>query len=203
MNALLAFATPSLQRMNLRLYVTVQILLLLAIMLLLFGGSAQAQEASAASTVFDFGPIVAELLTFLAPTIATVLGLVGLWVLQRLAGFLKLRIDAGHRAAIEQGFDRAVAFAIEKLGDQARGGIPIDLKHDAVVVAAEYARRSVPDALRHFGVTDARLDQMVESRLHGWVFDPKADEVSEPALDGLVRDTSRSTRPELQASSAS
>lgn len=143
----------------------------------LFTSAEPSFAQSAASSVFDFGPLVSETIAFLAPTVATVLGLVGMWVLQRLARFLGLKIDAGHRATVEQGLDRAIGYAIDRVGSIPIGGIPIDMKYSAVEHAASYAQRRIPDALKHFGITPTALAEMIESRLEGLVVDPLQEDV--------------------------
>ncbi len=155
-------------------------MLAVAIVTLCMGVSnpAHAQEV-ARSAVVDFGPALADMLLYLAPTIVSVVGLFGVWVLQRLGSVLKLKVDAGHRQAIEQALHHAVGFALEKVGDKARGGIPIDLKSDGLAVAVSYAQRSIPGAIGYFGITDERLRDMVESRMEHVLFDPAADVVSE------------------------
>ncbi|WP_279480283.1 hypothetical protein [Aureimonas sp. SK2] len=173
--AFLRAADPR-SRITIAVFAIGQLALALLLVAVLLAGAAHAQDAGAVApvTVYDFGPWVGPLLDFLAPTILGVASLLGLWVLNRVSSWLGLRIDADRRQAVEQGLAHAVAFAIEKVGDRARGGIPVDLKSEAIATAAGYAQRSVPGALKHFGVDSHRLGEMIESRLEGLIFDPAA-----------------------------
>lgn len=136
-----------------------------------------------AGTVVDLGPTATAVLSAVAPLVFTALSTVALWVLGRVARWLGLGIDERHRKAIDQALAHAVAFATERLGDRAKGGILIDMKSGAIAAAITYAQRAVPDALKHFRIDDDRLREMVEARLDGLVVDP-----SIPASDmRLVR----------------
>jgi len=176
------------QRRAWGIYATVHIAILLAILVLFFAEPARAQDAIVApSTTYDFGPWVLAFIDFIAPTLIGVAGLLGVWVLKRLSSWLGLQIDDSQRQAVEQALLHAVNFALEKVGDRAKGGIPIDLKRDAIVSAAEYAHRSIPDALKHFNIDDLRLAEMIESRLEHVLVDPRVPQISTavPELDRM------------------
>ncbi|WP_026379376.1 hypothetical protein [Afifella pfennigii] len=129
--------------------------------------------ATAAGTSVDFGPLASVTIEYLAPIVVTVLGTLATWVLGRIGTRTGLAIDAGHREAIEQALGRAVGYAATQLENRAAGGIPINLKSRALTTATNYALAAVPDALKHFGITAARLSEMVEARLSGMLVDPE------------------------------
>lgn len=175
------------QRRAWGLFATVHLAILAIMLILLFAAPARAQEVPLPSaTTFDFGPWAMAILDFVAPTLIGVVGLLGVWILKRLAAWLGLKIDDSQRAAVEQALLHAVNFALEKVGDRAKGGIPIDLKHDAIVTAAAYAQRSIPGALKHFNIDDRRLAEMVESRLEGVLVEDGSRTVSEPVTAASI-----------------
>lgn len=135
---------------------------------------ATAQEAGASAATVDFGPLATIAIEIVAPIVVTVLGGLATWVLAKVGKSTGLRIDSEHRSAIEQGLGRAVGYAITKLEDRAKGGIPINLRNEAIATASRYALESVPGALEHFGVTSDRLSEMIEARLEGLLIDPDA-----------------------------
>lgn len=144
----------------------------LLLTLVLGPAMAQGPDPAVRTTIFDFGPIVAEIVGLVAPAVATLVSILVIWVLDRLRRWLGLKVDAGHRAAVEQGLDRAVGYVMERLQNRALGGIPLDCKSSAIVMAAAYARSRIPDALKHFGVSSRGLTEMVEARLEGLIIDP-------------------------------
>ena len=154
---------------------SVRIAALAALTLIGAAGAAQA----ATDGVVDLGPAVSAAVEILAPIAITGAVSIGGWlltesvkVLRRIRKSKELEIDAGHRAAIEKALRQAATYAVGRLDDRAKGGIPIAVKSQAIEIAAEYAIDSVPDALKHFGISPERLKSMAESRLTEWVFDP-------------------------------
>lgn len=157
----------------------------LACTLIAIAGLSAVALAQTPSTVVDAGPAVASLIAYLTPAAVAAIGALGSWVLVRLKSFLGLKVDDLHRAAIEQGFERAIGFAMSKFGDKARRGIPIDVKNEAIKVASDYVLRAVPQALTHFGKSDSDIADMIEARLEGLLFNPAALApviVAEPAI---------------------
>lgn len=124
------------------------------------------------TAIVDVGPATAAVIAWLAPILLVLLVGGGGWIAARLAGLLGLKINALQRAVIDHGLDRAIGYAIAKLGDRAQGGIPVKVKSEAIAVAAEYAVNAIPGALKHFGKSRDDLAQMLESRLEGLLVDP-------------------------------
>jgi hypothetical protein len=91
----------------------------------------------------------------------------GGYAITRLSAWLKLREDSEVRAYLNQALERAVDLALA----EAKGRLPAyaKLAHPEVsgVVerAAEYARETVPDALKRFGIDSAGLRERVSARL--------------------------------------
>lgn len=97
---------------------------------------------------------------------AGVLALGG-YAIQRLATWLKLRQDSEVRAYLNQALERAVDLALA----EAKGRLPAyaRLAHPEVTTAveraAEYARTTVPDALRRFGIDGDGLRDRISARI--------------------------------------
>ena len=138
----------------------------------------------AAQQTIDLGPAAAETIEWIAPIILVAgVGLVG-WLLTRRASMMGLKINALQRAVVDQGLDRAIGYAISRLGDRARGGIPIVVKNEAIAVAADYAVRAIPGALKHFKKNRDELADMIEARLEGVLVD--ADKPVSPQLSPMT-----------------
>jgi len=138
--------------------------------LTLIGAASTAQAAT--DGVVDLGPVASVAIEVVAPVLITLLGGLASLALARISKSTGLKIDADHRAAIDQALRKAATYAVGRLDDRAKGGIPIAVKSEAIEIAADYALNSVPDALKHFGIGTDRLKSMVEARLTEWVFDP-------------------------------
>ncbi|WP_018701415.1 hypothetical protein [Amorphus coralli] len=134
------------------------------------GAAVTAQAAT--DGVVDLGPVASAAIEVVAPVLITLLGGLASLALARISKSTGLKIDADHRAAIDQALRKAATYAVGRLDDRAKGGIPIAVKSEAIEIAADYALSSVPDALKHFGIGTDRLKSMVEARLTDWVFDP-------------------------------
>lgn len=129
-------------------------------------------HAAEATTAVDFGPAATAIIEWLAPMIAALVVAFGSWVASKLASLLGLKITAMQRATIDHGLDRGIGYAISRLSDRAAGGIPVKFKNEAVAMAADYAMRAIPDALKYFRKGRSELDDMIESRLEGLLVDP-------------------------------
>lgn len=155
--------------------IAVAIPLICAAAFLVLIGAAGAAQAATDGTV-DLGPLASATIEIVAPIALTALSGLLTWVLARIGKSTGLQIDAGHRAALDQALRKAATYAVGRLDDRAKGGIPIAVKSEAIEIATDYALRSVPDALKHFGVGTDRLRSMVEARLSEWMIDPDAIE---------------------------
>ncbi|MBP0439453.1 hypothetical protein [Tianweitania sediminis] len=129
----------------------------------------------------DLGPTVVATLSWLAPILFAVLMALAVWLLTKVTGWLGLKTNALQRDVVEQGLARAIGYAISKLGDRAAGGIPIYVKSQAIEIAAEYALKAIPGALKHFEKTRDDLADMIEARLDGVLIDPEREATS-PAI---------------------
>ena len=157
----------------------------------LTAGLAHAQDvaiganASRASAVVDFGPLANLVLSYIAPTLGTLLMGLAAFVLAAIKKKTGWQTDAAAGAILDQGLQKAIGYAVVQLQDHKIGGIPIDLKSEAVATAVRYAQGKLPGALAHFGVTQASLEEMVEARLEGLLIDPGVEMAG--AIAGRVR----------------
>lgn len=118
--------------------------------------------AAPTDTVVNFGP----LLELIKPVALAGLAAAGGYVLTRVLRLVGVQLDAGHRAAIEQGLERAIGYAANKVPDIVKVEPTLDVKSVLIAEAANYALEHIPDALSHFGITPERLNDMIEARLN-------------------------------------
>jgi hypothetical protein len=91
--------------------------------------------------------------------------MLGSFVLLRLRQFLRLRADAEVRGYLTAALDRAVEFGLAEARRRATGAELGTRAAVASEVARDYVRRRVPEALAHFAIETADLDQMIRARM--------------------------------------
>jgi hypothetical protein len=100
---------------------------------------------------------------YLMPVLGTIVtGAIG-WGAMAFQAWSGYQIEAKHREALHSAIMTGIGFARSKLTGS---GPAIDEKQ-VVIQAKEYVERSVPDALRHFGLDKAagNLAEMIASKL--------------------------------------
>ncbi len=130
--------------------------------------AAFAADAAAASTSIDFQSVATLVLAALAAAVAAI-ARVGV---KALTGYLEtktgIELDASTRAYLNTALDSAVGWATLKASERlGRQPISIDVKSAVVADAANYLLDRVPDALAHFSLTNADVEQLIEARLTG------------------------------------
>jgi hypothetical protein len=136
-------------------------------------------------TFIDFGHLVPEILAALGALVTVAIG----WAASKFSQYTNIKIEADHRAALHQAINTGIQLAVTKFGGSGR----IDVKNALVASAAEWVIKSVPDALKWFGLhdtvggrdvpttkVDPKLTAMIESKLpmHGVGQDPLEMEVA-------------------------
>jgi hypothetical protein len=137
-----------------------------ALVLALLSAAAPAWAAEGGGTVLDLSPYMAELVAAIGAVLVAIAGA----ALRAFHRFLErrwgLELDAETRAYLQDALDRAVDYGVARAAAAAAAAAPsVDLRHEAVRHAAEYALDRVPDALARFGITPAALTRMVEARI--------------------------------------
>lgn len=131
---------------------------------LVFLGAVYAVTAFAAdgsipitSFIDPFRPYVMEVASI------AIAGLVG-WAARRVHQLTGLNIEARHREALQSALENGARLVIERIGRSAAGkSVPVGnaILEDGV----EYVLRSVPDAVRFFGLTPQRLGELLRPKL--------------------------------------
>lgn len=82
------------------------------------------------------------------------------WIKDRFA----IELDEKHAAAINQAIYNGLSFAKQKGLDWTKN-LSVEIKNQAIAEAARYVERSVPDALRHHGLGEDRLAELILARI--------------------------------------
>ena len=116
------------------------------------------------------------LLDILLQTAATILMALASWAALAIRNKFKIDVDVSKggilQNAIEKGVDYARGFIVG-----ADGRVNIHVKNLMVGMALNYVKGKVPEMIKHFGIDDNSLTEMIEARLN-----PKIE--TEPVPDG-------------------
>lgn len=106
-----------------------------------------------------------QVISYVAPLI--VIAVLG-WLASLYARVTGKELEAKHREALQLALTSGLNWAIQKVLDgklNKDGTVPEGQKALVVAKAQEYVKTSVPDAVRHFGITPSTMDKLVESKL--------------------------------------
>ena len=110
--------------------------------------------------MIEFGPLIDVVIEILASLVL----IVGMLAVRALKKKFDIEVDEKMNARINEALERGVEFAKVKLKE--RGDrLGLSTKDAVVAEAANYVIAGVPNALTHFGLTPARIAEMVEARL--------------------------------------
>lgn len=116
-----------------------------------------------AETVISLAPAYDALLPMIRDTLISVLAVAVTWVLSLIKTKTGLDIEARHREALQGALTKAVDYAIQLV---APDRIPdIRVRNEIIGEALGYVMRAVPDAIRHFGLSESALRSRILARL--------------------------------------
>ncbi|PZU89088.1 MAG: hypothetical protein DI527_16270 [Chelatococcus sp.] len=125
--------------------------------------AAFAQEV-ATSTKVDVAPIVDGFFSYVSAALSAVVALAIGFISARLYSWLGINIEARHREALHSAIMTGANAALARVADLI-GGKAVDVKSTAVAEAVNYVLGAVPDAVKFFGLTEAKLSEMVAAKL--------------------------------------
>jgi hypothetical protein len=143
-------------------------------------GSALSQEAvgTVVESVIDFKPILNELVL----AVASVIGAALLYLAKLARDWFKAKTgvelqisDEQVRQVLDRAIQYGIAFVVGRFADRAQ----ITVSNAQVAQIANYVIAAVPGALKQFGITPERLQDMIRARIVAWT---DGNAVTEPAL---------------------
>ena len=158
----------------------------LAAVAILFCYPALAQEAAAPAAtgggIIDFTPILNEL----ALAVATVASAALLYLAKLARDWFKAKTgvelqisDEQMRSVLDKAIQYGIALAVGRLGNRAQLAVP----NAQVAQIANYVIAAVPGALKNFGITEERLQDMIRARLIAWTDGKAGVESASSAVD--------------------
>ncbi|TXH34821.1 MAG: hypothetical protein E6Q98_18240 [Rhodospirillaceae bacterium] len=152
-----------------RLAGTVFGLLGLALVFLAFAGMAMADDGTASTTVINFNEVIMAVLGLAATALATAVHVGGRALAKYLQSKTGIELDNAVRNYLDPAIDKAVAYGQLKVTQAAGDKAEIDIHNETIAHAVNYLLARVPDALEHFGLDAAAVEQMVEARVGSWL----------------------------------
>jgi len=117
-------------------------------------------------TTVDLSPLLVTVVGTVGTAITAIVGILARALVRSIERRTGLEVDAHTRDYLEKALDRAISYGTAKAeAFVAKQAEPIDLHNTTVALAAQYALDRVPGALKHFGIDDISLHNMVEARL--------------------------------------
>jgi hypothetical protein len=132
--------------------------------------------------VIDVAPLADVVLQYFVIGLGALASVGVAWLANLLKKKFNLDIEARHREALTGALEGAVAYGARKANALYADKTKIETKNAALALAANYAVRAVPDALKAFKIDptspegQARVLDLVESRLEDWLIDGSPEE---------------------------
>lgn len=108
------------------------------------------------------------------------------WVAISIQKKTGIDIEAGHRDALHSAIQSGLGLGLSRIG----AFLPKDListKNAVIDAALSYIVKSVPDAIAHFGLSDGKLEKLIEAKLEVMLGLPSApDHLVDPAASVAV-----------------
>ncbi|MEJ2124314.1 MAG: hypothetical protein P8Y47_05745 [Alphaproteobacteria bacterium] len=171
---------------------TVMQLLLAAFVLLAMvyvsSNFALAQSASAPATGgVDFSPLALQVIALVGFALTAIVGVLARSAVRWLASKARINDSEAERLLADRvsdilakSVDYAESWAKAQVADPNSPMRHVQIDNFFVEQAVRYALNSMPDLIKQFGITEARLEDMVRARLAPLMGDPEADSGSVP-----------------------
>jgi hypothetical protein len=119
------------------------------------------------AATLDLNWIVPLSLPYLETLAVSVLTIGAGWVLSRLSRRLGLSIDAARSGALHGAIERAVRYGLNRAASETQGRLTFETRHSVIARSASYLEETMPQTLKHFGLTADALDKLIEAHLPG------------------------------------
>lgn len=113
-----------------------------------------------------FGGTLLALQPFILELFGLIIVALGGWLVKIVRDRFGIEIEAKHREALQSALNNAVNLAFGALVKRKAGEAKVIVDGTADVSAAvAYVKKSVPDAVKHFELSDARIKELLEPKI--------------------------------------
>lgn len=120
--------------------------------------------AAAPDTVVTGGPLFQLIEPYLVSGIGALITALIAWAAALVQRWVGIKIDQANREALHSAAMTGVNLALSKLGAEAND-LSFDTKSAVIAQAVTWVEKSVPGALKHFGMTPDKIAAVVESKI--------------------------------------
>jgi hypothetical protein len=124
---------------------------------------ALAQEA-APNTSVNGGSIFAIVEPYILEVASVLVAAIVAWLSAKVKTLVGIQIEAKHREALQSALQNGINYGMSKAGGWVSAK-DYDLKNKALAEGINYVLSSVPDAIKFFGLTPAKLGKLIEAKL--------------------------------------
>lgn len=135
--------------------------------------------AAVPDTIVSAGPLFQLVEPYLVSGLGALVTALIAWAAALVQQWVGIKLDQSHRDALHSAAMTGVTMALSRIG-VAANSLTIDTKSAVVAQSIAWMEKSVPGALKHFGLTPDKLADIVESKIGALISAPAA--VAIPAI---------------------
>ena len=110
--------------------------------------------------------IQATLQPVIVETLATLVLAAIAWLMRKLPEQMRMQIEARHRDALHSALETGVGYAFDALEAALRTNPTVAAGDAAIGTVLDYVQRSVPDAIKRLGPSQAMLQAMARAKIN-------------------------------------
>jgi hypothetical protein len=121
-----------------------------------------AQAVASPATTVNFDPFIAEIMPYVLALASAVIAAGVAWITRKVHQWTGINIEAKHREALQSALTNGARAAI---GRYTPGGVAFDMKSVPIKLGVDFVLHSVPDAVKHFGLSEADIEKHLMPKL--------------------------------------
>lgn len=110
-----------------------------------------------------------EILVLVITSVFVVIGGAAVWIVKKALNYFEAKagveIDEGVRQYLQAAVDNGINWAKQKVLEEAKERSEIEFKSEVTAKTVQYLVDMVPDAVDYFGLTNEKLEKLIESKL--------------------------------------
>lgn len=118
--------------------------------------------AQAPDTRIDLDPFITSVMPYLLALFGTIISAAIGFATLKLQQWTGINVEAKHREALQSALTNGALNMVAKVTPK---GVTIDVGNAAIADGVEYVLKSVPDAVQYFGLTPARVQEMLAPKI--------------------------------------
>ncbi len=118
--------------------------------------------ALAQDTRVDLDPFIAEVMPYVVMLASAIVAFALAWITRKVHQWTGINIEAKHREAFQSALTNGARAAIARITPD---GISVDVRHPVAKHGVDFVLRSVPDAVRYFGLTPDDIERHLRPKL--------------------------------------